>query len=109
MPSGCCKAGHSIVAGFAQGQPVLTDGGKRRVGVSRHRQVVKTDNAHILRDPDSSLLTFRYGGNSPDVMGAEDGISGDTGFHRSRAGTRIGKDLTLEKCLENICVSKEKI
>ncbi len=38
-----------------------------------HGQIVKAHDAHVLRDADPPVITFRDGGDSPYVMGKENG------------------------------------
>ena len=68
---------HNTVYGvkttFAKFDTVLADGSQRRRGIGAQRQIVKTDNADIARNPVAQLLTLNHSGVGNLIVAADNG------------------------------------
>ena len=61
---------YGIKTTFAKLDPVLADGSQRRRSIGTQRQIVKTDNTDISRDPVAQLLSLIHIYLSTGILGA---------------------------------------
>ena len=82
----------SIVSTFAKLDPFLADGSQRRGSICADREIIKPDDADLVRNFVSELLTLNHRGIGDQIMVAQCGSS-NTIFRTSKTYEYTGGQL----------------